>query len=283
MRYATVFGMLMIASVSYAQEEASLGDAILFYASFDRSADADFSQGDGKIHTAESVKRARIQPGLHSEAVRVDREQGRYGGSLALSAKADPVVFFQGAGNVPPPVEGFEGTFSLWLRTSPDQDLPPGFVDPLQITDKSWNDASFFVDFTKDDPRQLRLGVFSDYAVWNPEGRKLNAIPDDQRPIITVANPPFARDSWTHLAITFHGFNDPDSAGVATLYLNGKSQGELQGPQQFSWNAEQLAIMLGLNYVGHLDELAVFSRALSADDVQRLYQLPHGLKPLIRP
>ena len=72
----------------------------------------------------------------------------------------------------------WSGTVSFWLRLDPDKDLEPGYADPIQITDKKWDDASFFVDFTKDDkPRHFRLGIYSDLKVWNPKGLNFDTMP----------------------------------------------------------------------------------------------------------
>ncbi len=277
---STLCGILLIANIIHAQEPSSLADALLFHASFDESADADFAKGDARVYTAESLKREKTRPGLHSDAVTLDRQQGRYGGSLSFTRKNSQAVFFKGAGNLPTAIQGFGGSYSFWLRLTPDEDLPPGYVDPLQITDKAWNDASFFVDFTKNVPRKFRLGVFSNYAFWNPRDRKWDDIPDDERPFVTVKSPPFSREQWTHVGITFRDFNRPDRDGVATLYLNGESQGDLPGKQQFTWSEDRLAILLGIYFVGQFDDLSVFDRALSASEMKQVFELPDGIKSL---
>ncbi len=273
-------GLLLMASIAHAQEQSSLADALLFHASFDESADADFAKGDAKIYTSESLKREKTRPGLHSDAVTLDRQQGRHGGSLSFTRKSSQAVFFKGAGNLPAATQGFGGSYSFWLRLTPDEDLPSGYVDPLQITDKTWNNASFFVDFTKETPRQFRLGVFSDYAFWNPDDRKWDDIPDHERPLVTVKPPTFSRDKWTHVGITFRDFNRPKQNGVATLYLNGEAQGDLKGKQKFTWSDERLAILLGISYVGQFDDFSVFDRALSAAEMKQIYQLPEGINSL---
>ena len=45
--------------------------------------------------------------------------------------------------------ENWDGTISFWLRLEPNRDLRPGYSDPLLVTPRAWNDASFFTDFTK--------------------------------------------------------------------------------------------------------------------------------------
>jgi hypothetical protein len=70
---------------------------------------------------------------------------------------------------------------------------------------------------------------------------------------------------------------------VARLYLDGKARGELSPRRQsFTWDPEQNAIALGLSYIGLLDELSIFDRALSGDEVGTLYGLQKGVASLLR-
>ncbi|HJN11090.1 MAG TPA: LamG-like jellyroll fold domain-containing protein [Pirellulaceae bacterium] len=276
-----VGGLLLLANIACAQEDVSLGATLLFHASFDQSADADFSKGDGKIYTAASLKRENVQAGLPNQSVSLNRKHGRYGGSLMFTKKSDKIVFFKGAENLPAAKkQEFQGSYSFWLSLTPEEDLPPGYVDPLQITDKKWNDASFYVDFTKETPRKFRLGVFSDYKFWNPQNRKWDDIPDSQRPIGTVDQPPFSRDRWTHVGITFRDFNAEQKLGMATLYLNGERHGDIRRRQRFTWDTGRLAIMLGINYVGQIDDFAIFDRALTASEMKQIFQLRNGIVSL---
>ncbi|MEO1993827.1 MAG: LamG domain-containing protein, partial [Planctomycetaceae bacterium] len=213
-------------------------------------------------------------------AVQLMAQDGRFGGALSFSKKSPKLVFYQGARNVAYAADRFQGTIAFWMRLDPESDLPPGYVDPLQITDKKWNDASFFVDFTKDNPRQFRLGVFSDYKFWNPNDRKWDAIPVADRPMVHVKKLPFTKQTWTHVAFTYDGFNRTAGAGTATLYLNGKPQGKISGKQRFTWSPDKVVMMLGINYVGGLDDLAVFDRSLSPEEIGRLWKLPRGVKSL---
>ena len=280
MRYPLFCIALSITGSALGAAPGGLKEALRFHVSFDKTADADFARGDGRAYTAQTLQRAKTKPGLHRAALRLTQKGGRYGGALDFTGKTAELLFYRGGSNVPRRAEGFQGTFCLWLRVAPNTQLPDGFVDPLQITDKKWNSASFFFDFTKEKPRQFRLGVFSDYKFWNPSDRKWENIPDTERPLIGVSNPPFRADSWTHVAATFEDFNKNGKMGVATLYVNGKLAGKLRRPQQFTWGTERLAIMLGINYVGQLDDLAIFDRSLTAGEVQTVMELPQGIRSL---
>lgn len=280
MRALILAGLVGVVNMAGAAELDGLGKSLRFHASFDTSVDADVAKGDPKLYTAASLERAQVQPGLQADEIVWSRDQGRFGGALSFVKKTDKVVFYQGRDNLSYSKSDFHGTISLWMRLSPDDDLPPGYVDPLQITDKKWDDSAFFLDFSDKNPRQFRLGVFSDHAFWNPKGRVWDDIPESERPMVSVAKPPFSRDAWTHVAITFANFNREDSQAV--LYMDGRSQGSLSARQRFTWNPERVAILLGIFYIGQVDDLAIFDRALSPQEIAQIKDLPAGIRSLPR-
>ena len=46
------------------------------------------------------------------------------------------------------------------------------------------------------------------------------------------------------------------------------------------WDPSKALVMLGLNYIGLFDELAIFNRALADQEVRTLYQLREGVASL---
>ena len=46
---------------------------------------------------------------------------------------------------------------------------------------------------------------------------------------------------------------------------------------KFSWNPEKGAIMLGIYYLGDLDEFTIFDRALRPEEVMAIYESTTGL------
>jgi hypothetical protein len=259
----------------------SLRQALTFHASFDHGPDADFAKGDIKIYTSPSLKRTEKTPGLPESLVELDSGHGRWGSSLRFKDVNEKAVWFHGGKNVPFDRRGFGFTVSFWMSVDPERGLKPGYVDPLQITDKEWNNACLFVDFTKDDhPRHFRLGVFSDFAFWNPKNIAWDDIAVGDRPMVDVANPPFAADRWTHVAFAVSRINDANQAGQARFFLDGKFQGQLAGPHKMTWDPEQLAIILGIQYIGHLDDFAIFDRPLDDSHVKLLQELEGGVAAL---
>lgn len=249
----------------------ALRRSLTFAATFDHGLDADVAKGDAKLYSAGDYSRKGAVIGLTDAAI--ERASGRVGQALRFRRENRRILFFQGKGNVPyEHASAWSGTFSYFLKLDPEKDLPPDYVDPLQVTDKAWNNAAFWNDFTKDDrPRKFRLGTLANLKVWNPDGKDFDKLPDAEKPAVVVNNPPFSSERWTHVAITFERYNTGLPNGVARLYLDGKLQGEVKARnQRYTWDPEKVALYLGIGYVGLMDEVLVFDRALSVREVQRL-------------
>ena len=255
--------------------------ALSFHASFDSGPDADFARGDRTLFTASSYDdTSDAAPGIGNPQVRLAAGAGRFGGALEFTAKNTHAIFFRAEDNVAYTPSDWSGTISFWLSLNPAVDLEPGYCDPIQITDSRYNDAAVWVDFTQDNPRQFRLGVFGDLEAWNP-----GEIPPDEFPffgerLIIVDSPPFAADAWTHVVITYSGLGS-DAGGTANLYVNGVAAARtVTGIEEpFTWDRDA-TVRLGINYVGRYDELALFDRALSADEVAELHALDGGVGAL---
>lgn len=250
---------------------------LVFHASFDDVTDANLSTDDGWIHTADTIARETVQEGNHRRDVSIVKGAGRFGDALRFSAVSKQVLLYKGI-NVGYRTKDWSGTVAFWLKLNPDEDLKPGFCDPIQITDKKWNDAAMWVDFDKELPRDFRLGVFPDYRFWNADDLPYDSIPSEKRPWVPVQNPPFSRSKWTHVAWTFEHINSSkDADATVVLYLDGRSQGTLKRPLRFTWNPENVAILLGINYVGDFDDLVIFNRPLNAAEIRQLGKAPRGV------
>jgi hypothetical protein len=262
---------------------ADLKSAITFHASFDQSENADFALGDKQFYNAPDMKKPSLA-GLPASASVTRDAKGKFGHGLRFNKKTAEAMHFKADRNTAYTSNNWSGTVSVWLSLTPDEDLEPGYTDPIQITSKQWDDAAFFIEFTKDEkPREFRLGAYADKKVWNPTGRDWNAIPFAEKPLIKVERPPFKRTEWTHIVWTFANYNTGQTNGATQLYLNGEPRGALTPRQQtFTWNIDEARIYMGLSYIGALDELTLFNRALTPAEVKQLHTLPNGVKPLLR-
>jgi hypothetical protein len=278
--FPSILAALLIAAPLYC---ASLKEALTFHASFDGSTDAAYAAGDPRIYTAPAYKEQRqAKPGIDSPDIEIAKGEGRFGDALRFKQKNTRAIFFQAAKNVAFDAKNWSGTVSFWLRLDPDADLAPGFCDPIQVTDKAYNDSAIWVDFTKDDkPRHFRLGVFGELKVWNPKDVPSDKNPDFNNRLVVVQKPPFSRAKWTHVVITYQGLGSGN--GLAKLYLDGALQGTAQGIREsFAWDPSLGALRLGVAYVGLFDELAVFDRPLEEKEVKQLHALKKGVAELHR-
>ena len=276
-----VVAFVLTSNVVLVAGEKSLVDSLLFHASFDGGFDADFARGDKSAYTADTYAREKISKGPKVPGLKLIPNAGRYGSALKFTIKTKETLLYKATGNIPYSSTGFGGTISFWLSLDPEKDLEPGFVDPIQITDKKWNDAAVWVDFTKDDkPRHFRLGVFSNFSAWNPDNIKWELFPADKKPLVEVAKPPFLSGKWTHVVITLSGLNKADDSASSGLYLDGKLQGTIAGLSKLNWDLEQTAIMLGIGYTGLFDDLAIFDEPLGPEEVVELHELKDGVSGL---
>jgi hypothetical protein len=248
----------------------SLRPSLSFHASFDKALDADFARGEKKIYNAPDYKQlSQAKAGIGDVDAAIEKGAGVAGSdALRFRSKNTRALFFRGDRHIA--LAG--GTLSFWLKLDPQKDLAPGYTDPIQLTDKEYNNSAIWVDFTKDDvPRHFRLGVFGSLKVWNPADTPPDKNPDFLRRLVVVDRPPFSREHWTHVAVTWTGL-DAGGAGSASLFLNGKLISSATGIREpFEWDRSPLAIRLGVNYSGLMDEVALFDRALSERDIAMLY------------
>jgi hypothetical protein len=83
------------------------------------------------------------------------------------------------------------------------------------------------------------------------------------------------------VVFTLENINDRHKAPVGKLYLNGKLQGAVEKWNlTFDWDPAKVLLVLGASYVGYMNDLAVFDRALRDVEVDRIYGLKKGIRAL---
>jgi peptidoglycan/xylan/chitin deacetylase (PgdA/CDA1 family) len=269
-----------VAAKSGQGPEKGLKEALTFHASFDHGYIADFSKGNGAIYTDPARDDiADSEKGMNSPDVALADGKGRFGGALEFKKRGKAALYFKSEDNISYNRDSWSGTVSLWLQLDPEKDLEPGYCDPIQITDVGYNDAALWVDFTNKNPRSFRMGVFGDLEVWNPENISPDENPDFNNRLIVAGDRPFSRDQWTHVLISYANLGSEDAK--ADLYVNGKLQGTQEDiPEPFTWDLDKSKIFIGLNYVGLMDEVAIFDRGLTREEVGILYGLDEGVVEL---
>ncbi|RMG19261.1 MAG: hypothetical protein D6730_21825 [Bacteroidetes bacterium] len=281
--YLALFALLVACSTPTAPPEeeatASLRKHLIFHASFDGQAAADYAVGSKVIRSAPSFdQRFEGIDGLDAHPfVKLANGRGKYGDALEFTQKCKEVVFFSADQNLAYDSTDWDATVSFWLQLDPAVDLQPGYCDPVQISDVGYNDAGLWVDFTQNNPRQFRLGVICELQEWDPEGKGPDNNPAFLDQLIAADTLPFSRQSWTHVAFSIENLNSAEGGSVR-FYLNGAPVGKReQIKDHFFWDEARANIMLGLSYVGLMDELTVFDKALNEAEIRQLYVLPAGL------
>src|SRR5678815_1654856 len=125
----------------------TLRAALSFLSSFDHGVHADYARGDRLMYSAPTYRELdRAMAGVTNPDVAIAKGQGRYGDALEFRKKNTQAVFYRAAVNSGYRPRNWSGTISFWLNLSPDTDLEPGYADPLQLTDKAYNNAAMWVD-----------------------------------------------------------------------------------------------------------------------------------------
>lgn len=266
-----------LASIVSAQD--ALKSSLVFHASFDAALNADFSKGDKNCVVR---KGKEFVPASFNDDVKLDATGGKFGGCLHFPKKGVTRPQFSGVNVLGYNDKSWSATVSVWLRLTPDQDLEPGYCDPLQITGNDSNKGFIFLEWSKDEtPRFFRFAIRPLKEIWNPTNVQWADIPFEKRPMVQVAKAPFSRDAWTHVAFTLNKLNEKSAKPSGSLYLNGKLQGRIENwDLSFAWDPASVAMVLGASYVGRQDDLAVFDRALSNEEVMQVFKLERGIAEL---
>ncbi|MEO1215704.1 MAG: LamG domain-containing protein [Bacteroidota bacterium] len=259
---------------------ANLKSSMTLAANFDQGYDANFAAGDPKVYTGPAYDSLDAPTaGMTSSEIALLEGKGKSGNALQFKSKAKPVIFYKSEKNIAYSKENWSGTVSLWLSLNPEEDLAPGYTDPIQITDQGYDDAAIWVDFSNKNPRSFRMGVYGDVDVWNPDNIGPDENPAFNSRLLPATDRPFTRESWTHVAVSFSRLNTQN--GRAEFFINGKSQGTRDITEPYTWELEKSRIFLGLNFVGLMDEVSIYNKALTADEIKSLYELPGGLTDLL--
>ncbi len=261
------------------ESKARLAQALTLHASFDEGLNADFARGDKTCYVVQGTDLVTAIP---TDEVRLAPEAGRFGGALHFTKKNSFRPAFKDAGVLGYNDKNWSTSVSVWLRLTPDEDLEPGYCDPVQIVGDDSKKGFIFLEWSKDEtPRFFRYAIRPLFPIWNPDNVAWDQIPFEKRPMVQVDRAPFSRETWTHAVFTLENVNDKGQPQSGRLYLNGRLQGTIENWElTFGWEPARVLLVLGAAYVGHMDDLAVFNRALSANEVKQLHDLKQGVREL---
>ncbi len=266
-------------------KESALVKSATFYASFDEGLKADFGGGELTLSTRFNHPTEQgqfvFQKGVDDKAFRIARTRGKHGGCLEAVEvlPRNGRIFFPARGNLAYRPDGWGGSLSVWINTDPDTLFRTKFCDPIQITQKGANNGGIWFDFNDAKPRDLRMGVFPAVAT----GQQPIKEEDAQAPMVWVKRVGFKNGDWHHVVLTWQDLDTGKKDAVAVLYIDGKRMGEVKDRDlAMKWEIDKVGIYVAVNYIGLLDELALFNKPLTPEEVGLLRSKPGLLTGLKR-
>ncbi|MEY4613975.1 MAG: hypothetical protein RL179_1948 [Planctomycetota bacterium] len=275
-----IFGTLaLIANSAEPKSLQPLSQALTMHASFDIEIHADFSLGDRFGYFRAGKENIKAKP---NQEIKISEGSGKFGSSLWFPKKGNSRPQYNGLKVLNYNDKNWSSTVSVWLKLDPDKDLEPGYCDPVQIVGDDTKKGFIFLEWSKDEsPRYFRYAIRPLFNIWNPTNVQWADIPFNKRPMVQVEKAPFSRNTWTHVVFTLENINDKGKKPKGQLFINGKLQGSIENwDLTFGWDPNQVLLVLGAAYVGHMDDLGVFNRALTASEVNQLFELKRGLAEL---
>jgi len=268
--------LLVFATAAVAQDAAGLKKAVTFYASFDEHARGDFGGGDLTLSTRFNHPTEKdsflFKKGFDEDIFRIARN-GIHGGALAPAGVLpdNGRVFFPAKGNIAYNPTGWDGALSMWINTDPNKLIKTKFSDPVQITQRGANNGGIWFDFNDARPRDMRMGMF---PAARP-GQKTIAEADPDAPLVPIKAVNFKEGEWHHVVLSWKNFDTGRKDAHAELFVDGKRIGALSDRElAMNWEIEKTGIYVAVNFIGMLDEFALYNRSLTPAEVELLQREP---------
>jgi formylglycine-generating enzyme required for sulfatase activity len=262
---------------------ADISDLVTLYASFDEEVSADFGGGDLQLRTRVNHPFEKgsyiLEKGYPALVFGIAKQKGIIGGALDCKDVLDRRgrIFFAARGNIAYRTHGWGGAVSMWLNTNPNELLKTPFCDPVQITAKSAHDGGIWIDFPDTTPRDMRLGIFRGLD----SGHKPLKESDPRATIVRLKGVPFESGEWHHVVFSWSNFDSGKSNASAQLFVDGTMIGEIRDRKiAMKWDIDHTGIYVAVNFIGWLDEFAVFKRPLTAAEIEHLRLNPSSLNGL---
>ncbi|MBI3468211.1 MAG: CehA/McbA family metallohydrolase [Planctomycetes bacterium] len=257
--------------------DTDIRKAVTVYASFDQRAAADRGGGGLTLSTRFNQEEKKVpyvfQKGFDADIFRIAKGKGIHGGALECTGvlPSNGRIFFPAGGNIAFKKGGWGGAVSVWVNTDPNELLKTRFCDPVQITQKGAGNGGIWFDFNDSKPRDLRMGVFPAVAAGSAPIKE----DDPGAPIVRVKGIGFRSGDWHHVVLSWRNLDTGKKDAQAALYIDGELIGEVKDHEiAMDWDINKTGIYVAVNYIGLLDELAVFGRELTAAEVARLHEQP---------
>ncbi|MDA0745774.1 MAG: hypothetical protein O2954_04600 [bacterium] len=250
--------------------EENLQAHVLFFSNFEKGVDALSSAGP----TLAELDGARTRQVASNGVAETDQTSDGY---LAFEPGAG-ALSYQAPRNFPYNASGaWSGAVAFWMDVDPKNDLKANYPEPFHIG-KGWDDAVIFVDFDKKNtPLALRFGCYPD-----KEGDITDQMVEQR--VIRVEGLNWKSGEWHHVVITWSNFNSGKANAEWALFVDGVEKGRKKNlHQDLTWTlAEQTLRFNHVDYIGKIDELAIFDTMLTAQDAKYLVKPRRPLNLLLK-
>jgi sulfatase modifying factor 1 len=264
-------------------DEDALKKAVTLYASFDEAVKADYGGGDLIPYTGVRPEPGKPKPeptkGADPKVFTIAKGKGIASGCLEVLdiLPNNGRIFFPAKGNIAFNKSGWGGAVSVWINFDPDKMLKTKFCDPIQITQKGANNGGIWFDYNDAKPRDMRHGCFPALR----EGEKAISEDDPKAPMVRVPKVGFKSGDWHHIVLSWKNFDTGKADAVSQFWVDGKLMGEVKDRAiAMDWDIDKAGIFVAISYIGLLDELAIFNRPLTAEEIALLQKKPGLLQPL---
>ena len=139
-------------------------------------------------------QRQALDPAKPNEDVKLEADAGRFKGRCIFRRRGTPArrSRTEGCWDTTPRARA---SVSAWLRLNPDQDLEPGYCDPIQVVGNDSKKGYVFLEWSKDDrPRLFRYAILPLTHLWNPDNQPWAEMLPEKRPAVQVARAVLARE-----------------------------------------------------------------------------------------
>ena len=281
MRFLTCFFGLSLLIPAQA-DDAAIRKAVTFYVSYDESTVADVGGGERKFYTRSNDAKEKgkyvYEKGYDAKVFDINKK-GIQGGCLAATdvLQNNGRIYYPAQGNIGFKKEGWAGALSVWMNTDPNKLLKTKFCDPIQITQKGANNGGLWFDFNDAKPRDLRHGAFTAVS----ENEKPLSEDGANAPMVRVPKIELKQGEWHHVVLSWKNFDTGKNDAVSQLWIDGKLLGEVKERAiAMKWDIDKAGIYVAINYIGLLDELALFNRDLTEAEIKELHKTPSLLTGL---
>jgi formylglycine-generating enzyme required for sulfatase activity len=281
MRNLSVLFVLCVPFASLQADDAAIRKAVTLYASFDEWPEADFGGGDTRLWTRSNDPKSKGKfihaKGFDAEVFKINKK-GLHNGCLEAKdvLENNGRIYFPMKDNIAFKKDGWSGAVSMWVNGDPNK-LKTKFCDPIQITEKGAGNGGIWFDFNDAKPRDLRHGAFP--AV--EEGKKGIGEDDPNAPMVWVKRVAFKNNEWRHVVLSWKNFDTGKKDAVSQLWIDGKLIGEIKDREiAMKWDVKKGGIYVSISWLGMIDEMAIFNRALTEEEIKDLHKTPGLLEPL---